>query len=65
MPTACSLCLGRSYRSLAIMSAKQIEKQGRGQLLRNFLSRGYDIEVFDDWLQVQRIIASRKVKGKV
>jgi hypothetical protein len=50
---------GVSYRSLGHVTERQVETQGRTQLLRNFLAKGADIEVDKSWTLIDRIIAQR------
>ncbi|GAX75745.1 hypothetical protein CEUSTIGMA_g3188.t1 [Chlamydomonas eustigma] len=50
---------GVSFRTLGHVTERQVETQGRMQLLRNFLTRGADVEVDESWTLIDRIIAKR------
>ncbi|KAG1680184.1 hypothetical protein FOA52_000297 [Chlamydomonas sp. UWO 241] len=47
---------GLSWRNLGTVTMKQIDNQNRTQLLRNFLHKGEDFEVEEEWTQVERVI---------
>ena len=56
---------GRSYRTLGLVTERQIDSQNRMQLLRNFVSRGEEIEVDEDWTTVDRVLDMEKSRNKV
>ena len=56
---------GQSYRTLGLVTERQIDSQNRMQLLRNFVSRGEEIEVDEDWTTVDRVLDMEKSRNKV